>query len=44
MAEGYRVVKWNGRNSAGQKASAGICLVRMKAGSFVKVQMMTLLP
>ena len=44
MPQGYHVVKWNGRNSTGQKVSAGIYLVRMKAGSFEKTQKMTLLP
>ncbi|NIA30498.1 MAG: T9SS type A sorting domain-containing protein [Actinobacteria bacterium] len=44
MQEGYHIVKWDGRNSAGQKVSAGIYLVSMKAGSFEKTQKMTLLP
>jgi len=44
MPQGYHVVKWNGRNSAGQKVSAGIYLVRMKAESFDKTQKMTVLP
>jgi len=44
MPQGYHVVKWNGRNSAGQKVSAGIYLVSMKAGSFEKTKKMVLLP
>ncbi len=44
MPEGYHLVKWNGRSSAGQKVSAGIYLVRMQAGNFVKTQKMMLLP
>jgi len=44
MQEGYHIVKWDGRNSTGQKVSAGIYLVRMKVGSFEKTQKMMLLP
>jgi len=41
---GNHSVLWNGRNSLGEKVSAGIYLCRMQAGEFVKTQKMTLLP
>ena len=44
MAQGYHVAKWDGRNSLGQRVGAGIYLVRMQSGSFVKTQKMMLLP
>ena len=41
---GYHSARWEGRDSSGKKAPAGIYLCRMKAGGFVKTQKMTLLP
>jgi len=41
---GYHSIRWDGRNEAGEKVSAGIYLCRMQAGEFVKTQKMTLLP
>lgn len=44
MPVGYHIARWDGRESSGKKASAGIYLCRMQAGDFVKTQKMTLLP
>ena len=32
---GYHTVEWDGRTSAGQKASSGIYIYRLKAGQTV---------
>jgi len=44
MPAGDHSVRWNGRNSLGDKVGAGIYLCRMQAGEFVKTQKMTVLP
>ena len=40
---GYKSIRWNGRNNAGQKVSAGLYFYRLETTGFVKVHKMILL-
>ena len=40
---GYKSIRWNGRNNAGQEISAGMYFYRLETTGFVKVHKMVLL-
>jgi flagellar hook assembly protein FlgD len=40
---GYKSIRWNGRNNAGQKVSAGMYFYRFETTGFVDVHKMILL-
>ena len=40
---GYKSIRWNGRNNAGQEISAGMYFYRLETTRFVKVHKMVLL-